>query len=133
LIYLLDTNIISGLMRADAAIEAWIAGLEVDARIVICTIVRGEILFGISRLDAGRRRSELEAVAERYLESIPCEAIPEAAADLYAGLKLSRQKSGMTLDENDLWIAATAIALGATLVSRDSDLAEVEELRTLRL
>ena len=25
------------------------------------------------------------------------------------------------MDENDLWIAATALALGATLVTRDSD------------
>jgi hypothetical protein len=28
---------------------------------------------------------------------------------------LARQQRGLTLDENDLWVAATALALGATL------------------
>jgi predicted nucleic acid-binding protein len=32
------------------------------------------------------------------------------------------------LDENDLWIAATALARGATLVSRDRDFAGIEAL-----
>jgi predicted nucleic acid-binding protein len=51
--FLLDTNIISDLMRADQRIERWMAGLDEGDRIVTCTIVRGEILFGISRLPEG--------------------------------------------------------------------------------
>ncbi|HUE24770.1 MAG TPA: PIN domain-containing protein [Bryobacteraceae bacterium] len=39
----------------------------------------------------------------------------------------------MALDENDLWIAATAISLGATLVSRDRDFEGIEGLRVLVL
>ena len=34
----------------------------------------------------------------------------------------------LPLDENDLWIAATALSLGATLVSRDSDFRAIEDL-----
>ena len=41
------------------------------------------------------------------------------AGEHYAAVKAARQQSGLTLDENDLWLAATA--LGATLVSHDSD------------
>jgi predicted nucleic acid-binding protein len=33
----------------------------------------------------------------------------------------SQQPRGLSLDENDLWIAATALVLHATLVSRDDD------------
>jgi predicted nucleic acid-binding protein len=33
------------------------------------------------------------------------------------------------LDENDLWIAATAVALDAVLVSRDSDFQQIEGLK----
>jgi predicted nucleic acid-binding protein len=32
------------------------------------------------------------------------------------------------MDENDLWIAATALALGATLVSRDGDFKQIDGL-----
>lgn len=35
------------------------------------------------------------------------------------------------MDENDLWIAATAMALEAILVSRDSDFDKVEGLRVV--
>jgi predicted nucleic acid-binding protein len=33
------------------------------------------------------------------------------------------------LDENDLWIAATALALYATLISRDSDFHYIDGLK----
>jgi predicted nucleic acid-binding protein len=32
------------------------------------------------------------------------------------------------LDENDLWIAATALATGATLITRDGDFQQIEGL-----
>jgi tRNA(fMet)-specific endonuclease VapC len=52
----------------------------------------------------------------------------ESAGDHYANVKLARQKQGLALDENDLWIAATALAVGATLVSRDTDLRQIAGL-----
>jgi predicted nucleic acid-binding protein len=126
--YLLDTNAISDLMRAAPRIENWMAGLDQADRVVTCTIVRGEILFGIARLPAGRRRAELEETGHQFLAALRCEPIPVEAADRYATLKLTRQQGGLTLDENDLWVAATALALGATLVSHDSDFAGIEGL-----
>jgi tRNA(fMet)-specific endonuclease VapC len=54
--------------------------------------------------------------------------VPETAADYYATMKVTRQQKGLALDENDLWIAATARALGAVLISRDSDLQQIEGL-----
>ena len=57
-----------------------------------------------------------------------CEPIPSAAGDLYASLKVAQQRRGVPLDENDLWIAATALAIKATLVSRDSDFQGIEGL-----
>jgi predicted nucleic acid-binding protein len=43
-------------------------------------------------------------------------------------VKIARQRKGLTLDENDLWIAACALALQATLVSRDGDFGQIEGL-----
>lgn len=133
MIYLLDTNAISGLMRSHPGIETWIAGLDEKDRIVTCTTVRGEILFGIFRLPQGKRRAELEQVGRQFLSVFHCEPVPERAGDVYASVKLARQQRGLALDENDLWIAATALALGATLVSRDSDFAEIDGLPIVKL
>jgi predicted nucleic acid-binding protein len=126
--YLLDTNAISDLMRAAPPIENWMAGLDRGDRVVTCTIARGEILFGIARLPAGRRRTELEETGRQFLAALRCEPVPERAGDYYAAVKLARQQRGLTLDENDLWVAATALALGATLVSRDRGFAGIDGL-----
>ena len=128
MIYPLDTNAISALMREDTQMAAWLSSLLVEVRAVINTITRGEILFGLGRLPEGRRRAELEAKAQKLFAALPCEPIPPAAGDLYAKLKIAQQSRGLPLDENDLWIAATALALNATLVSRDADFQGIEGL-----
>ena len=132
-IYLLDTNAISDLMRAAPRIENWMAGLDQGDRVVTCTIVRGEVLFGIARLPEGRRRAELEETGRQFLAVLRCEPVPERAGDFYAAVKLARQQRGLALDENDLWVAATALALGATLVSRDSDFTGIDGLPVVAL
>jgi predicted nucleic acid-binding protein len=127
-IHLLDTTAISALMREDAGMASWLSSIGLDDRVVICTIARGEILFGLERLAPGRRRAELEEKAGKLFAVLPCEPIPPVAGDRYANMKISQQRRGLPLDENDLWIAATTLAIGATLVSRDSDFQAVEEL-----
>jgi tRNA(fMet)-specific endonuclease VapC len=133
LIYLLDTNAISDLMRANPRVEDWISGLDPSDRVVTCAIVVGEILFGIIRLPAAKRRSELEETGHRFLAAFRCEPIPVRAAGFYANLKVTRRQSGLNLDENDLWVAATALALGAGLVSRDNDFAAITGLSVVAL
>ena len=107
---------------------SWLSSIGVDDRVVICTIARGEILFGLERLAPGRRRTELEGKAGKLFAILPCEPIPAGAGDRYAKAKVSQQRRGFPLDENDLWIAATALVLDATLVSRDSDFQTIEGL-----
>jgi predicted nucleic acid-binding protein len=131
--YLLDANAISDFMRAAPRIENWMAGLGQGDRVVTCTIVRGEILFGIARLPRGRRRTELEETGRQLLDTVDCEPVPEQAGDIYAPVKSARQQRGLPLDENDLWVAATALAIGAALVSRDSDFGGIDGLRVVTL
>jgi Predicted nucleic acid-binding protein, contains PIN domain len=111
---------------------SWLSSIGVDDRVVTCTIARGEILFGLERLAPGRRRTELEGKAAKLFAVLPCEPIPPAAADRYANLKVSQQRRGLPLDENDLWIVATSLAIEATLVSNDSDFGAIEGLAIIR-
>ena len=119
-------------MRSEARMEDWLSSVGPDDNVSLCVITRGEVLFGIERLAVGRRRTELEDKANRLFAVIPCEATPVAAGDRYASLKREQQRRGLPLDENDLWIAATALALGTPLVSGDSDFQSIEELNLVR-
>jgi tRNA(fMet)-specific endonuclease VapC len=130
LIFLLDTNTFSHLMREDSIVDARLKECAAQDRVIICPVVRGEILFGIKRLPAGKRRRKLNSIANLLFSKIPCEAIPEEAGDHYSSVKAACQQKGLPLGENDLWIAATALALGATLVTRDTDFQSVDNLLT---
>ena len=133
MIYLLDTNALSDWMAGDPGFENWLQTLGANDHIVTCTIARGEILFGIARLPPGKRRVSLEQAANQVFAQVRCLSIPASAADHYATVKVTQQRLGLTLDENDLWIAATALATGAALVSRDNDLARVGGLSVVAL
>ena len=128
MIFLLDTNAFSDLMRKHSKLDARMSSLPAADTVVICPVVRGEIRYGIEQLPQSRRRQDLEDQAAPLFSIIPCESIPEAAGDHYARIKLTRQQKGLTLDENDLWLAATALALGAALISRDTDFQQIDGL-----
>jgi predicted nucleic acid-binding protein len=130
MVFLLDSNAFSDLMRKDPRVEARLAALAPSDEVTICSIVRGEILYRLARLPQGRRRANLTKQAAPLFASMACQPIPEAAGDAYANIKRTRERQGLRLDENDLWIAATASAVGATLVTRDRDFTSVEGLAT---
>jgi predicted nucleic acid-binding protein len=43
-------------------------------------------------------------------------------------MKRTLETHGLSLDDNDLWIAATALSLPAVLVSRDTDFTRIPTL-----
>lgn len=116
-------------MREDTALLAWLRSLGGQDEPGICAVVLGEVLFGLERLPIGRRRKDLEAKSNALFAAVRCLAVPPGAAAHYARVKLSQQRRGLALDENDLWIAATALAIDATLVSRDRDFESIESIR----
>ena len=126
--YLLETSTCSFLMEHDPYVTARFDSLSnLNDYLFTCTIVRGEILFGIQRLPIGRRRQVLENQAINLFEGLPCLGVPKEAADYYAPMKNYAEQHGTPLSENDLWIAATAMALDAILVTADSDFQRIAE------
>ena len=126
--YLLDTSICSFLMANHTQVKKCLATMRPNDYIFTCTIVYGEILFGIKRLSIGRRRDALKKQAANLFEILPCEAIPKRASNHYAYIKREAEKQGTPLDENDLWIAATALAFDAILVTADGDFQRIKGL-----
>ena len=126
MIYLFDTTSLSDWMHEHPVLATRLAGLPSTETVIICPIVRGEIIFGLSRLPHGKRRQRLEARAETAFGKFACRPVPEGAGDVYAHMRFEQERKGLALGENDLWIAATAKALGAKLVSRDTDFGRIK-------
>ena len=128
MLYILDTNVVSALMNANPRVIAHLQALSSQDRAAICSTVRGEILFGIERMPLGRRREELYSKASRVFGILPCEPLPCDAANQYAVIKTELQRHGRGLEDNDLWIAATALSMDSILVTRDSDFRRIRGL-----
>lgn len=121
--YLLDTNILSELMRPrpDGNVLAW---FERQANGIFATssITRAEILLGIALLPTGRRRDDLANAATRMFQedfSGLCLPFDERSANEYAILVAARTRSGQAISTEDGQIAAIALAHDFPLVTRN--------------
>ena len=111
--YLLDTNIISDLIRNPNGPAAHrIAELGAKA---ICTsiVVAAELRYGCAKKGSPKLRARVEVV----LETIPVLALDMPADSDYGTLRAELEAAGQPIGANDLLIAAHAKALGLTLVT----------------
>ena len=109
------------MVKENPRVKTHLSSLSAADRLVLCTIVRGEVLYGLELMAQGKKRRDLEPKVRELFAMIPCEAVPEAAGNQYARIKRRTEREGGRLDENDLWIAATALSMNAILVTTDSD------------
>jgi predicted nucleic acid-binding protein len=123
---LLDTNAVSDLMRDHAQVKSRVSNHP--GPVVTSVVVVGEIRYGLSRLPAGKKRNGLEARAQGILAAFPVEPVTEPIADAYGRLKASLESQGLNLNDNDVWIAATALTNGHLLVTRDRLFSQVPAL-----
>jgi predicted nucleic acid-binding protein len=124
---LLDTNAVSDLMRDHPQVKARIA-THADP-IATSVVVVGEIGYGLGRLPPGKKRTDLEARAQKILAALRIEPVTEQIAKAYGRLKASLESQGLNLDDNDLWIAATVITQGDLVVTRDQIFSRVPGLQ----
>ncbi|MBM4033477.1 MAG: type II toxin-antitoxin system VapC family toxin [Planctomycetes bacterium] len=126
--YLLDTVSFSRLMERHPRVTARVRSTMQTHIILISSVVRGEVRFGLKRMPRGRRRSRLEATADNLFVFFPSVPVSDDISETYSDIKVAAEQQGTPLGENDLWIAATALGRGAILVSSDSDFRRVRGL-----
>jgi predicted nucleic acid-binding protein len=120
---LLDTNVISELMRAEPAqvVLDWFDRHDA-AHLFISVITEAELRTGIAILPAGQRRDRLQMAFEAMIEQdFQSRVMPfdSAAARAYADIAASRRASGRPIAEADCQIAAIARAIGAPVATRN--------------
>jgi hypothetical protein len=120
---LLDTNVISELMRAEPAqvVLDWF-GRQDAADLFISAITEAELRTGIAILPAGQRRDRLQIALEAMIaQDFQTRILPfdSAAARAYAEIAASRRAAGRPIAEADCQIAAIAQAMGAPVATRN--------------
>ena len=120
----LDTNVLSELMRPepDTLVLAWANGLDPED-IAITAMNEAEILHGLARLPAGRRQQALRQSWEELMAALfGGQALPfsSAAAHWYGELVSRRERSAKPISTADAVIAATTLAHGAQLATRNT-------------
>jgi len=125
--YLLDTNIVSYLLKEQmAAVHRHIR--ETDAAsVAISSITEAEVFYGIANRPGAVR---LRAAAERFFAAATVLPWDSAAARTYGQLRADQERKGRPLSVEDLMIAAHALSLSLTLVTHDGAFGFVDGLKT---
>jgi tRNA(fMet)-specific endonuclease VapC len=111
--YLLDTNVVSDLVRNPQGRVAQRIRKVGEARVCTSIIVAAELRYGAAKKGSARLSAQLETVLSA-LEVLPFE--PPADA-VYASLRAGLEELGRPIGANDMLIAAHALALGCTIVT----------------
>lgn len=132
----LDTNVISELMRAepDAAVLAWLTRRPM-ASLFTTTLSQAEIFYGLTLLPGGKRREALLGAARAMFEEDFARRIlpfDSDAAMAYADIAAARRRAGQPISQFDALIAGIVRSRGARLATRnvrdfaDCDIAVVD-------
>lgn len=126
--HLLDTNILSDLVRnPQGPVASRIAEVGEDA---VCTsvIVAAELRFGAARRASPRLTTQLE----RVLAALPILPFEEPADVAYAELRTRLEAAGTPIGGNDMLIAAHALSCGCAIVTdNEREFGRVEALRVV--
>jgi tRNA(fMet)-specific endonuclease VapC len=94
----------------------------------LSVITYGELIYGAA--NSSQREAALERLHE-LVHWLPALPLPESAAEAYGTIRAELAAKGEMIGNNDLWIAAHAMAAGLTLVTNNEK--EFRRVRGLKL
>ena len=120
---LLDTNVLSALMRreAEATVVGWLDSQPPES-VWTTSITVFEVRLGLELLAAGRRRRLLEEAFAKALEEDlenRVAAFDPPAAEAAARIAAERRRAGRPVEVRDVQIAGIAMSRKATLATRN--------------
>lgn len=126
--YLLDTNICIYIRqnRPEQVLRRFHKLRPGEA--VVSVITYGELLYGANK--SAHRAEALERLSE-LVQLLPALPLPETAAETYGSIRAELEAKGEMIGNNDLWIAAHALAFGLTLVTNNEK--EFRRVRGLKV
>ncbi|HEX7671838.1 MAG TPA: PIN domain-containing protein [Polyangiaceae bacterium] len=115
---LVDASVLIAIERGTLSMAERLL-LEPDEPLAIAAITASELLYGVHRARAGRLRQVREAFVERLLETLPVVPFDLVVARAHASMWAELAAKGIVIGAHDLQIAATAVAAGHRVATRD--------------
>ena len=126
--YLLDTNICIGLLNNKDTV--FITNLQKLSPndVFLCSIVKAELVFGAKK---SLHREKNEKKLKIFFDEFECLPFDDQSAESYGEIRSFLESSGNPVGNNDLLIAAIAIANDLILVTRN--IREFSKIASLKI
>ena len=125
-LFLLDTNSISDLVRHPKGRVAHHLARHGMGNVCTSIIVAAELRYGAAKSPSLRIAQRVQEV----LATLPISDLAAPVDEVYGALRADLERSGQLIGQNDLFIAAHALALDATLVTaNEREFSRVPRLR----
>jgi len=124
--FLLDTNIVSDLIRNPQGRVAKRIGSVGEENICTSIIAAAELRYGAAKKASPKLTTQVEVV----LEAIETLAVDAPADKIYGSIRVQLESAGTPIGGNDLIIASQAMALDLTLVTdNEREFSRIDGLR----
>jgi tRNA(fMet)-specific endonuclease VapC len=128
LIYLLDTNIVSYIIKYnDLVLIDRFEQVSKHSVIGISSVTVAELDYGVKK----RNSERLMLAVKQFLSPLKVYAFDDYSAGYYGDLRVELERKGQVIGSHDMLIAAHALSLDATLVTNNTR--EFERVNGLRL
>lgn len=109
---LVDTNVIIRYIKDEGNLD----DIFEEERICFSSITLGELLLGA---ECSTRKAENAEVYNDFCKELEEIKLDSSVAPYYAKIKAQLKQNGHPIPENDIWIAACAMAYDLTVVTAD--------------
>jgi len=113
---LIDSGVFIAAERGQLELAAWLES-NPDESFAISAITASELLHGVQRAPAGRRREARRAFVKSILDTYPVYPFDALVAEVHAEIWAAMASKGLAIGAHDLLIAATAIAHDLTIAT----------------
>ena len=124
---MLDTNIVSHIMRYPELPPALRLTEFVPGEVIISSVVLAELLFGVTKAGSTRLKNQVEFVLE-LVNVVPFDAV---ASSTYATVRTNLERLGSPIGPLDTLIAAHAVSLELPLAT--ANIREFSRVPNLRV
>jgi tRNA(fMet)-specific endonuclease VapC len=113
---LIDASILIEVERGRLRLEPYVARYQ-DEECFLSVVTASELLHGVHRAERAEVRTRRSAFVEAILERFPVLSVDLTSARAHARVWAELRQAGAMIGPHDLWLAATCLAHGLTMVT----------------